>query len=246
MIPTSLKYTLVAGTADPGVNDDSKKGYEAPAFRENTNTGVPFLLRDNTAGAAKWNALGFWQHIGYVAGRFYPPLGSIESSGSTLTTGTIRAHLAFIPERITISELAAKVVTNIASTNFQCAIYSVHPTTKVPYVRLGVTGDISAAATGQINGAMTANVQIEPGHYWLALIPSSASISFTQMASTAQLFACMYGGAISDTLMGNSGVMSGLSASGQTYGTWPSDASGLTWAVTATTPAVIFKVASVP
>lgn len=245
MTTNSLKYALVAGAADPGANDDSKKGYDVPAIRENTETGVVSILRDNTPGGAKWNALGFWQHIGYVAGKFYPPSWTIQAAGSTGTTNTMRAHLGFVPERVTISDLGAKIVTAVASTNIQLAVYSVHPISKLPYKLLGNTGDISAAATGQVSGPLASNATLEPGWYYFVCSASAASISLTIMASTLQFFMSLYGGAITDTIMGNASIPAGITAP-QTYGTWPSDASGLTWSLSTSIPAVIFKVASVP
>lgn len=48
----------VLRTTDPTVNDDADDGYPATTLWTNTATGNSFLLTDNTAGAAVWDAFG--------------------------------------------------------------------------------------------------------------------------------------------------------------------------------------------
>src|SRR5688572_8389151 len=77
-----------------------------------------------------------WQpkHAGYVASNWYLPEGTPTVPTGSVAAGidSIRLFPFFVSEKMTVSDLAVRVGTAIASQNVQVAIYASSTSTKKP------------------------------------------------------------------------------------------------------------------
>lgn len=186
---------------------------------------------------------------GYVANAWVVPFGVEGSTTAVGTNGqdTIKLFPIVIPQKVTISALAARVTTLFAGGNFQLAVYANNPATGRPTgSALVSTANISTAATGDLSAS--ASVQLSQGIYWLACNCDNATAAFSVL--NAGIFSGMSKMFGSQTSLSNAfagQTLTGLSVSGQTFGTWPSLTSATFGDVTVNgNPVILFKVGSVP
>lgn len=184
-------------------------------------------------------------HPGYVDGNYYRPLGSqTDGSGAAATANRITASMGGIAAAVTISQLFVRVTTG-ATSNIQMAVYSVHPTSKLPYQLLGSTASVSGASAAMVAGSLSANVSLTPGEYWWCF-NADATVSCSVLTSAQGTFNQLVGASTLDTgLIGTVGLNTGLYVA-KTLGTWPADASGESWAPSSIVQAMGFLVESVP
>jgi hypothetical protein len=235
-------------TTDPTVNDDSADGYSAGSMWMNAGTGWMFRCRSATVGAARWTSIDINDHPGYVAGKYMVPAGWSQFSTAAAGINTMRAGYGVVKERLTISELFARVTgTATAGANFQLALYTVDPATKNPQTLLGNTASLSGAAAAVVSGALSGgNVTLEPGGYWFVFNTDNATPTFMTLNVAQVVYNSLFGSSSLSTALLSSTNFVGKTVA-QSFGTWPSDASAMSWADSSgVIPAIGFLVASVP
>ena len=188
-------------------------------------------------------------HPGYVAGRWYAPYGMMGlATGNSMNT--IRFTLLTIEERVTISDLGARVTTVSAGGLFGLAIYAMSATTKLPTgTPLASVMGLSTATATAVTGALAANVQLEPGQYWGAVIVDNTTAIFHAVSGGSGVMLTTIGDATAtNTLSTGTNALAALSITGHNYATGFTDVSASTFAAISTTAnaAFIVKVASVP
>jgi len=209
------------GTTPPTHSDDSSQGYTVNSKWLNSATGIEYICRDATLGAASWVRQDNADFFGYVSGRYYHGMIAVVSAGSTPGANSIRLHPIVVKERVTISELGARVTTAEVGKSFQLAIYASDPATKLPTGNaLGSTANMSAGATGAMTAALGANVALEPGLYWAAILGDVTSAVFQSFGSNSTNISAFLGGAASQVASGATSSIAYLSTAG-TFGTWP-------------------------
>lgn len=187
-------------------------------------------------------------HPGYVAARWYWPPRAVLGAGTALVANTIRLNPIILAQAITVSDLAAKIVTVSAGGNFQIAIYASDPTTKMPTgSALAVTGNISTATAAVISADITgADVALPTGLYWLAVNADNSVVVLNGQGTTA-LATSFIGTATLANLSGAVNAAPNPLTIAQTFGTWPSlTSASFTEAPGTAETAVAFKVSSVP
>lgn len=186
-------------------------------------------------------------HPGYVAGRYYVPSGQgLGIVGATLTVGTTYLSFGSIEERITVSQLGARVATVSAGGNFQLAVYAHDAATGMPGKLVASTGSGSTAATGIVNNALAANATIEPGFYWFALQSDNSTAVFMVAGSNSFAFLSLIGSG-TGAINGSGTSQAAAVTTPGTFGTWPADLTGAPFTeFQARGPLLQFLVASVP
>lgn len=238
--------TLAALTAAAAL-DGSELFYALQGGADRKVTGAQIATLAAASGGS-----GGLSHPGHVAGRWYPPMRGVSvANGTALAQDAIRFIPWLLGEAITISELGARMNTNAAGQNVQFAIYASNPATKRPTgAALGATANVSTAGSaGPLSAALTANVTLTPGLYFLAINSSSSTPVFTVIATADSTIAGLLGSTSLSALMGGSSAALMLySLTAKTFGTWP-DVTAETFSETSTTDKfafIYFKVASVP
>jgi len=175
---------------------------------------------------------GAWPRL---AGSYYEPDGLNGDNASTGSevVGTLYACIGFIPRDVTVSHLALRTTATVnAAGQAQVAIASVDPATMKPQTRLFQT---AAFAAGTANTAFEAAITGGPislprGLYaWLSHASHATTFVTPNLAVGVNSMAMTTFG--SSTLAGAFVTMtrSGWQATGQTFGTIPSDLTALTW-----------------
>ena len=186
-------------------------------------------------------------HPGYVAGRYYLPSGQgLGIVGATLTVGTTYLSFGAIEDRITVSQLGARITTVSAGGNFQLAVYAHDATTGMPGKLVASTGSGSTAAAGIVNNALASNVTLEPGFYWFAIQSDNATAVFMVEGSNSLAFLSMIGSG-TGAINGSASSQAAALSTPATFGTWPVDLTGAPFTeIQARGPLLQFLVASVP
>ncbi|POR42562.1 hypothetical protein [Methylobacterium sp. V23] len=211
-------------------------------------TGDMWRCRSAAVGAARWVKIDVADHPGYNVGRFFTPFGQgAPVAGITQLVGTMYLSYGVIKERITVSQLQARVTTLSAGGNIQLAIYNSDPSTRRVSTLVAKTGNLSTTATGAVAGAFTGgDVTLEPGGYWFACMVDNAVCVLLGNGTTSFNHLSFYG---STNGLGASQAAqpAGVLISGQTFGTWPDDVTALNHSeATSRVSAMAFLVASVP
>ncbi|MGN8170498.1 hypothetical protein [Agrobacterium sp. 22117] len=223
---TENRYTL--DTA-PGITDDSAAGFEVGSKWLNKSTGIEYICRDATAGAASWVRQDNADFFGYVSNSYYHGVNGVVSTGAAITGGNVRLHPIIIKERMTLSELGTRVTTAERGKSFQLAIYASDPITKLPTGNaLGATGSLSAGTTGVVTAAISGgNITLNPGMYWVALNTDTTTAVFQAYGANSTIVATLLGGTASQVSSGTTSSVPYLSVA-QAFGTWP-DLTGQTF-----------------
>lgn len=241
-----------AATSDPTANDDTGAGYSAGSRWLRTDTGDSWTCRSASAAAAKWEKMDVADHPGYIAGNWYQPVLGTAGAGAALANGSIRLLPFFLKQRITISDLGARITTAASGGNIQLAIYASSPNTKMPTgSQLAATGSISTTSTGTVSADISgADVTLEPGFYWMA-VNADATAGATvvcQTLNTATIsMSNLIGSATLSDISSGAGNASMYLSTPVAFNTW-GDLTGATFTKNNGTNSalVFFKVASVP
>jgi hypothetical protein len=217
----SLLKSTVSG-ANPSATDDATQGYAVNSKWLNSSTGIEYICRDATTGAAAWVRQDNADFFGYVSGNYYQGLNTLVSAGAAIVGGQIKFHPIVIKERVTISELAVRVTTAESGKTFQLAIYAADPATKLPSGNaLGATGTMSAGTTGAMSATLAGgSVTLNPGLYWVGINGDTTTAVFQAFGSNSTFIAALIGGTASQVASGTASSVSFL-GSNQTFGTWP-------------------------
>lgn len=230
---------------NPTSASDVSQGYSVNSKWFNPVTGIEYICRDATAGAAAWVRQDNADFFGYVSGSYYHGINGVVTAGSASGGNSIRLHPIVIKERVTISELAVRVTTSESGKAFQLAIYAADPASKLPSGNpLGVTGNMSAGTTGAMSATLVGgNIALNPGLYWVAVNTESTTAVFQQFGANSSFIAALLGGTASQVASGNSSSISFLSFA-QTFAVWP-DLTSQTFSRgnTAAYAGIFFKVA---
>lgn len=212
----------VVATMAPTVADDGDDGFSVNSKWLNSATGIEYICRDATAGAASWVRQDNADFFGYTSGNYYQGINTIVSGGAAVVGGQIKFHPIVIKERVTISELAVRVTTAESGKAFQLAIYAADPATKLPSGNvLGVTGNMSAGTTGAMSAVIVGgNLTLNPGLYWVGINGDTTTAIFQAFGSNSTFIAALIGGTASQVASGTASSVSFLGNT-QTFGTWP-------------------------
>lgn len=234
--------------ADPAVNNDQTQGYAIGSLWQNANTGRVWIARSVSSGSAVWTLLEFANHPGYIANKWFLPYPDFQlGTGTSPASNSIRLYPGYIKERITISNLAARVINAVAG-NLQLAIYANNPATGTPTgSALVSTASMSTGTAGIVSSA--AVVQLEPGLYWFAGNTDTTAITFTVPGSAILGSMGVFVGSATagNVLGGGSGTLNFLTVA-QTFGTWPNltSASYTENVAVASYIGVAFEIGSIP
>lgn len=219
------------------------------------------IVSDGTNYIAALGTSDIGLHPGYVVNNYYLPMGAAHSqTGGAPTSNTIYCYPVTMPERITISQMGARVA-NAGSTNLQLGIYA--NSSGLPGALIGNTGNIANTAAGTVvAGALAANKQVGPGgtdggaYLWFCFNNGDSTATFNAMNTESGRTMQLAGATTLANAMGASAVnllakrCAGANCNGgsSTLGTWPATLAGSTWTdeSTAIAPLILFRVGSVP
>ncbi|GJE77271.1 hypothetical protein [Methylorubrum suomiense] len=252
-VDKSRQNNFTATTA-PSVTDDSAAGYSVGSFWYNATRGILYIARSVSAGAAVWRRVRRG-HIGYVVGNWYvgEAVGPVAASGSATIVGNLWAHPFFVPEPITISDLAFKTAATVSGST-ELAIYAATAAGGRPSLRLGYTNPIANAAASTVySGALVGGaLALEPGWYWGVSQGDAASTYVAINASNNVVISSAIGSATLANALTASSAITGLQMA-NTYNTdptvtFPSDLSSATWNdhTANRNPVIAFKVSALP
>ncbi|KQT08534.1 hypothetical protein ASG40_11690 [Methylobacterium sp. Leaf399] len=197
----------------------------------------PFSRVDGT-----WRRTSPSRHPGYVSGKFYPPRDVVFAPTPLAAAADIvYVFPVVIDTLVTVSALAARIVTAVAGTSMHAGIYANsagRPSTVLGRTATPIAGDVATTATA----ALTANTVLEPGVYWFASLPNGAIQPRTLSTLTSHNMAAMIGSGTGANVI--NGTVAALS-SAQTYaGGLPNDLTGRVWSdvLTAVAPVLAFSV----
>jgi hypothetical protein len=218
-IDATVKVT--SSTSAPSATDDSSEGYAVNSKWFNNLTGIEYICRDATDGAAIWVRQDNADFFGYVSTRFYHGILGTQAGGAAIGGNAVKLHPIVIKERVIISELAARVITAEATKNFQLGIYAAHPTTRFPTGNpLATTASMSCGVTGAMSGDIT-DITLDPGLYWVAMNTDSTTAVWSTYGSGGNNIPLILGTtSASQSASGNASSTSVLSFN-HTFGTWP-------------------------
>lgn len=189
-------------------------------------------------------------HPGYFATNWY---GCVQFATLAVGTAGSNGTAHFTPfrifEKVTISDLGIRVTTLFAASNFQLAIYAMDATTKLPTgSQLAATGNISGAAANLMTADITgADVQLNPGWYYLASNQDSGTLALGAILAASAYGGPLLGSTTTTDILGASSSSALHLTTPLTFGTWGNVTAAVwTRAVSLTMPNGIFKVASVP
>lgn len=186
-------------------------------------------------------------HPGYVAGKWYAPMLGVQS-GTAMAADTVKVIPFFVPQRITVSDLAIRITTVSAGGHVRVGIYASDATTKKPTGNALSSAVIATDSALLISATLGANVSLNPGLYYLASQSDNSTVVCNAPSSSSPPSLAAY---LGDTSLGNLSTgssinYSSLSASG-TYASGLPDLTSATLSVNTTQAAYVwFKVTSVP
>lgn len=183
----------------------------------------------------------------YKAGRWYPAGTGLVGGGAAAGANSIRAYPFQLTMAVTISDLAASVITLHAGNNFQLAIYANDPVNFLPTTgsELAKTGNMAtdtvAVVTADIVGA---NVTLQPGIYWALVNNSGGTAAFTPMPANNVTTVALVGGAAATNVFGGGAIVNAMYSTPVAFGTWGNLSAAVWTQITANSTALVaFKVA---
>lgn len=145
---------------------------------------------------------GAWCHPGFVTLRWYSAVPSDRLGvGIALNSGRSYWIPIFIPEAVTITDLAGRVITAGAAGNFGLAIYAMNSSTKYPSgaALASATGLSTGSGNTAVSATLGAPVAFARGWYWAAGMADNATATFTSVMAAGAEFPHLIG----DTSLAN-------------------------------------------
>lgn len=234
--------TSATSTVNPTVNNDAAAGFLVGSSWVNSVTGGIFICRSNTTGAAVWQRDGVFPFSGYISGNYYygADSGVAFGTGAAVSNTTLRLSVLTLKERVTITELGARISAVSAGGNMMLGIYAANPATGLPTGNpLASVVGVSTGTSGAVTGALAGPVTLEADVYFTAIECDNTVATFTVMTGASPLYT--YFG--NSTLANMTNVTSVLQVT-NTYGTFPNLTSAtITSNSTGNVPPLLFKVA---
>lgn len=217
-----------AASAPPSATDDASQGYSVGSRWLWPLTRSEWRCVDATAGAAVWIQADVLDHGGYVAGNWYLPVQTPQSTGGANpgTAGLITLLPGVVKERVLVNALGVRVST-AGTGNVAAAVYRGRAGRGGALV--GNTAAMSTASVASINAPLAqGDVVLEPGIYWFAtMMDNTAAALLAAIATAANPILGALLGSTSQTIAMTAQGMGGYTTPG-TFGMWPADLSGAT------------------
>ena len=213
--------TLSAGSLAANISDTA---YASSWNADTTNAPSKNAVYD------KFEAL--FQH-GTKATYWYSPtleFGGQTTTGAAMSIDTIYYFPILITRTITISDLGARVTTNVAGKNIAIAIYAHDASTNLPTgTPVAATGNISAASAAVVSADITgSDVTLTPGLFWQAVWTdgSVALATYNGNFSPAVMNFAVGTSTLANAINAGGVALTGVT-SGETYNAsaWPNAAS---------------------
>ena len=209
---------LITSASNPAVTDDSGDGYAAGCVWLNTSTGVLWVARSVSVGAAVWYPITP-SRMPLISGNYYQ-MATVD----TTSTGAVGADLIFatpfrLDQRTTIDQIVFRTNTAVVG-NIKVGIYADSNGRPGARVAIGdAPGDTNTAATSTVI-TVTPSVTLEPGWYWGAsLFNASANIQISTAANGSLTSALLGSTNSSNALSGVTGVATYAGGLPSTFGT---------------------------
>jgi hypothetical protein len=222
--------SIAANTSGPSDNRSVIFG----ADNQGAATPVPYDF-----GAMRSKVVGLL----YAANRWYLPFGvtGAGTGGALNAANAIYLFPGFIVQKCTLSALGCRISGTPAVGNIQLAVYANGSAMRPTGNALASTASISTnSANTSINAAVS--VQLDVGWYWFGANIDNTTATINTVSNA--LAPGIIGAATQSNIL-NNGAGWGISVA-QTFGTWPDLTSASFTEGFPATPAVQFKVGSVP
>lgn len=188
---------------------------------------------------------------GIIAGKYLAAMPyATLNAGAAPGTANMYICPIVIRKTATLSAIATYVTTAHAANTFGLAVYAHNYTTGqptgTPIAQTATT--LSTATATAVDGPLVANVQLNPGIYWVAFQTTSASAVWQCPGSTSGVFLSYFGdGTLSNVVSGAQAVTVGYQIA-NTYASWPDLTTPPAYGFiqSARMPALYLKYASVP
>lgn len=202
-------------------------------------------------------------HPGYAANEYSLPGGiTVDASGTNVAANTIYCTYGFMPKKVTIGTLLARIGT-AGSTNLQLAVYA--NSSGFPGALIASTGNIAnTAGSTVVSGVFAGSVtkQVGPGgtdggrDLWWCFNNGDSTATFNVVATNSTVAAGYVRtntlanilGSSAVTVVGKSCAGANCNGGSSTLGTWPATLAGTTWSdvMSGVMPAIGFRVVSFP
>lgn len=148
-------------------------------------------------------------------------LGMQGANGSrNMVAGEVHYVPALILSSFTIDELLFRVSTTASGQNLQHAIYASNSDNLPTGAPLVTAGAVSIASGGNKSIALSADLALTPGVYWIAAaVDGGSGRLYASRADNIDLYTYTAGVPSFDIAQGDRGF-EGLVSTGHTYGTW--------------------------
>ncbi|MFD6316907.1 hypothetical protein [Methylorubrum thiocyanatum] len=225
--PPPIRSNFAASRA-PLNTDDASQGYAVGSRWLWPLTRSEWRCVDATAGAAIWIQADVLDHGGYVAGNWYLPVQTPQSTGGANpgTAGLITLLPGVLKERVLITALGVRVSTAGAGNVSSAVFRSKAGRTGALLVN---TGSMSTASVASISAPPVQGDQFaDPGLYWFAtMMDNTAAALLSAIATAANPVLSALLGSVSQTIAMTAQGFGGYTTPG-TFGSWPADLSAAT------------------
>jgi hypothetical protein len=246
-IAESNKLTTIASGAQVNVGTNLSYSGASRALDSSTGSGVILPLFSSSeaglVGSSGGGSVNFLRADGqwaappvgsgntsgqqYAAGYWLAPVQGIVTTGATMVANTIYFYPVVLARSITVSELGARVNTVVAGSSIQLAFYG-SLNGEPDDAPLGVTTSLSSATSAPVSENITDFNLSGLATYWMAVNSDGApALQHVAVAATNTAAALLGAPTLTQVSAGN--VLSGgWRSMAQTFGSWPTLASGMT------------------
>jgi hypothetical protein len=168
-------------------------------------------------------------HPGYAPAFWYPFLWGRVGSGAAWSAASTRMIPFMIHDRVTITDVALRVLTLFAGGTFGLAIYAHNPATGrptgTPLAQTVTT--LSTAAAALISSPLVSSVTLDPGMYWVACQLDNTTAVFQGLTGETTWPGYFAGAPAAANILSGSATTLQTISFASPHGTWP-DVTGVT------------------